>query len=120
MGDCQDLLIDEDTWEAINDPAAADFVARRLFVLKESIDGGAEGVKKASEAILVNIEAAYLQTEAHRAAVRLYLLYLTGQLKPEEEPLRLIGGAIERGEARVKVEGKGSGRGKRKGRRLSE
>lgn len=97
MEECQDLLIDEDTWRAINDPATADFIARRLFVLKGAIDGGAEGAKEASEVILANIEAAYLHTEAHRAAVRLYLLYLTGQLKPEDEPVRLIGGAIERG-----------------------
>lgn len=103
MEDCQDLIIDEHTWQAINDPAAADSVAHRLFMLKGAIDSGADGAKEASETILANIEAAYLHTEAHRAAVRLYLLYLTGRLKPEDEPLRLINGAIERGMAEMKV-----------------
>ena len=110
MEECPGLLIDEDTWQAINDPDTADFIARRLYILKEAIDGGSEGARKASEAVLANIEAAYLHTDAHGAALKLYLLYLTGQLKPEDEPVRLIGGAIERGEARRKVVGKGSGR----------
>lgn len=103
MEDCQDLLIDERTWRAINDPKTADSIAHALFILKEAIDGGAEGVKEASEALLANIEAAYLHTEAHRAALKLYLLSLTGHLMPQDEPLQLIGGAIERGTARVRL-----------------
>lgn len=97
------LLIDEETWRAIDDPKTAEWIARVLFVIKESIESGPEGAREASEVILVNIEAAYLQTEAHRAAVRLYMLSLTGWLKPEDEPVRLIGGAIERGRAQVEV-----------------
>jgi hypothetical protein len=115
MEDCQDLLIDEQTWRAINDPGTADFIARGLFILKEAIDGGPEGAREASGAILANIEAAYLHTDAHRAALRLYLLSLTGQLKPEDEPLRLISGAIERGAARINLTKKESAR--RKGGR---
>jgi hypothetical protein len=107
MGNCQDLLIGERTWEAIQDPDAADSIARGLFVLREAIDSGAEGAKEASDAILANIEAAYLHTHAHRAALRLYLLYLTGQLKPEDEPLRLISGAVKRGLAQIDVMKKG-------------
>jgi hypothetical protein len=83
----QDLLIDEQTWQVINDPGTADLITRGLFLIKEVIDRGPDGVKEASDAILANIEAAYLHTDAHRAAVRLYLLSLTGQLKPEDEPL---------------------------------
>jgi hypothetical protein len=101
MDDCRDLLIDEKTWRAINDPKTAEYIARVLFVIRERIESGAEGVREASEAILVNIESAYLQTDAHRAAVELYLLSLTGRLKPEDEPLQLLNGAIERGKARV-------------------
>ena len=112
--DCQDLLIDEETWQAIDDPKTAEYIARRLFVIKEAIDSGAEGAREASEALLTNIEAAYLHTDAHRAAVRLYLLSLTGQLKPEDEPLQLIGGAIERGARRVGVAGRGRAKGKRR------
>ena len=106
MGDCQDLLIDERTWRAIDDPKTAEWIARVLFVIKEAIESGPEGAREASEVILANIEAAYLHTEAHRAALGLYMLSLTGRLKPEDEPLQLIGGAIERGRAQGEVERK--------------
>jgi hypothetical protein len=112
MEDCQDLLIDEETWQAIDDPKTAEYIARRLFVIKEAIDGGPDGVRGASDAILANIEAAYLHTEAHRAAVKLYLLSLTGHLKPEDEPLRLIGRAIERGTELVELARKGTEKGR--------
>jgi len=103
MDDCRDLLIDEETWRAINDPKTAEYIARTLFVIREAIESGPEGAREASEEILANIESAYLHTEAHRAALGLYMLSLTGRLKPEDEPLRLIGGAIERGRAQVEL-----------------
>jgi hypothetical protein len=114
MADCQDLLIDEETWQAINDPKTAEYIARGLFVIKEAIGSGPEGARGASNTLLRNIEAAYLHTDAHRAAVKLYLLSLTGQLKPEDEPLQLINGAIERGVRRVELAGKGTVNGKRR------
>jgi hypothetical protein len=117
MADCQDLLIDEETWQAINDPKTAEYIARRLFVIKEAIDSGPDGSREASGAILANIEAAYLHTDAHKAAVKLYLLSLTGQLKPEDDPLRLINGAIERGVSRVEIARNGRAKGKRRKRR---
>ena len=98
-----DLLIDDEAWRAINDPATADAVARSLFVLKEAIDSGPAGAQEASAAILADIEAAYLHTDAHRAALKLYLLSLTGQLQPEDEPLRLINAAIKRGTAQIEL-----------------
>jgi hypothetical protein len=103
MENCLDLLIDERTWQAIHDPETAEFIARGLFVFKEAIDSGPDGAREASEAILANIESAYLHTDAHRAALRLYLLSLTGRLKPEDEPLRLINEAIKRGVAQVEL-----------------
>jgi hypothetical protein len=106
MEDYQNLLIDEQTWRAINDPDIADDIARTLFTLKGAIDSGAGGAKEASNAILASIESAYLHTDAHKAALRLYLLSLTGCLKPEDEPLQLINGAIERGAAQIKLAGK--------------
>jgi hypothetical protein len=115
LGNYQDLLIDEQTWQAIDDPTTAEHIARVLFVIREAIESGPGGAEEASEAILANIEAAYLRTDAHRAAVRLYLLSLTGQLKPEDKPLRLISEAIERGVSRVELTRKG--RSKRKRRR---
>jgi hypothetical protein len=114
LEDHQDLLIDEETWQAINDPNTADDVARGLFILKEAIDSGPEGAKGASAAILANIESAYLHTNAHKAAPKLYLLSLTGQLKPEDEPLQLINAAIKRGMARIELTRKG--RQERRGR----
>lgn len=114
MADCQDLSIDEQTWQAIDDPKTAEYIARRLFAIKEAMGSGPDGASEASEAILANIEAAYLHTEAHRAALKLYLLSLTGQLKPEDEPLQLINGAIERGVRRVELAGKGKVKRKRR------
>lgn len=102
-----DLLIDEQTWQAINDPAVADSFARHLFILKQTIESGTEGVREAGETLMASIEAAYLHTEAHRAALRLYVLSLTGHLKPEDEPLQLINAAIKRGAARIESARKG-------------
>ena len=113
MEGCRDLLIDEQTWRAIDDPRTAEYIARGLFIIKEAIESGPEGVKEASEIILANIESAYLHTDAHRAALELYVLSLTGQLKPEDEPLRLINGAIERGRAQVELARKEKGRRRR-------
>lgn len=107
MKNCQDLLIDGQTWDAINDSKTADSIARALFILKEAIDDGPDGAREASDTLLANIESAYLHTEEHRAALKLYLLSLTGRLKPQDEPLRLINGAIERGAAQVRLAGKG-------------
>lgn len=104
--DCYKLLIDEETWRAIDDPRAAEYFARVLFVIEEMVESGPEGAREAGEAIAANIEAAYLHTEAHGAALRLYMLSLTGLLRPEDEPLRVIGGAIERGAAQVEMEKK--------------
>jgi hypothetical protein len=115
LEDRQDLLIDAETWEAIGDPNAVDCIARSLFILKEAIDGKPGGAKEAVEIIQANIEAAYLHTEAHRAALKLYLLSLTGRLKPLDEPLRLINAAIERGVAQMETVRKGRTRKKRRG-----
>ena len=109
----QDLLIDEQTWQAIRDPKTAEFIARGLFGIREAIDSGPGGIREASDAILANIEAAYLHTDTHRAALKLYLLSLTGQLKPEDEPLRLINEAIKRGTARIELARKGRAKKKR-------
>ena len=107
MAQPHDLLIDDQTWQAINDPATADDLARSLFVLKTTIDSGPDGAQTASDALLASIETAYLHTDVHRAALNLYLLSLTGQLKPEDEPLRLINAAIQRGTAQIKQTRKG-------------
>jgi hypothetical protein len=100
---CARRLVDDKTWEAILEPslcqdsAAVELLARLLFTLKKSIDSGPEGALRASQTLLSGIELIYLYTDAHKAALKLYVLSLEGTLKPQDEPLQLINGAIERG-----------------------
>ena len=95
-------LVSHEDWANILEPAlcqdsaAVECLARLLFTIKKAIENGSDGVEQASKALLAGIESAYLYTDAHRAALKLYLLSLTGQLKPQDEPLQLINGAIKR------------------------
>jgi hypothetical protein len=99
----KNLLADDLTWRAIlepslcNDSAGIEALARLLFTLKRAIDSGPEGAMRASRTLLNGIELVYLHTNAHKAALKLYVLSLEGDLKPQDEPLRLINAAIERG-----------------------
>jgi hypothetical protein len=98
----ENLLADETTWNIIlepalcQDPAAVECLARLLFTIKKAIESGADGVRRASETLSQGIELIYTHTDAHKAALELYLLSLAGDLKPQDEPLRLINAAIER------------------------
>lgn len=98
-----ELLADDETWSGILEPAfcenpnAAESLAHLLFTLKEAIDGGPTGARRASLTLLDGIKQVYLQTDAHKASLKLYLLSLTGHLKPQDEPLTLINGSLERG-----------------------
>lgn len=102
-----DLLADE-TWIAILEPelckdsAAVECLARLLFILRKEINSGSSGVKRASKILSKGINAMYLYTDAHKAALELYVLSLEGELKPPDEPLNLINAAIERGESRAR------------------
>ena len=102
-----DLLADDHTWTAIlepalcQDPAAIECLARLLFTIKKAIDSGAEGVVQASQTLSHGIELLYPYTDAHKAALELYVLSLEGELRPEDEPLNLINAAIERGKAQT-------------------
>lgn len=99
-----DLLADNETWfnilepELCKDSAAVESLARLLFLLKKEINSGPEGVIRASKILSDGIEVMYLYTDAHKAALRLFILSLGGMLKPQDEPLNLINAAIERGE----------------------
>jgi hypothetical protein len=96
-------LADKEDWTAILEPAlcqdaaAVECLAQLLFTIKRAIDSGHEGAMQASQTLLNGIELMYLHTNAHKAAVKLYVLSLEGKLKPEDEPLNLINRAIERG-----------------------
>ena len=100
-------LADENDWAAILEPAlgqdaaAIECLARLLFRVKKSIDNGPEGAIQASRALLGSIELLYLYTDTHKAAVKLYLLSLEGNLRPQDEPLNLINAAFERGKNRT-------------------
>ena len=99
--DCQAPLADKETWEIIlepafcHDPGAAHVLAQLLFSLKEAIERGPEGSRRAINTLRDGIERTYLYTDAHKAALKLYVLSLTGHLKPQNEPLQLIKAAIE-------------------------
>jgi hypothetical protein len=100
--DKAELLADDQTWinilepELCKDAAAVECLARLLFVIKKEINSGKEGVKRASQILSNGIEVLYLYTNAHKAALDLYVLSLKGELKPQDEPLNLINAAIER------------------------
>lgn len=104
----KDLLADEETWAAIFAPAlcensaAVESLARLLLTIMKAIDSGPEGAMRASRTLLNGIELIYLHTNAHKAALRLYVLSLEGNLKPQDEPLRLINAAVERGTGRTR------------------
>lgn len=101
------LLADDLTWKAILEPALCkdsagiEALARLFFTLKRAIDSGPEGAMQASQTLLNGIESMYLHTKAHKAALKLYVLSLEGNLKPQDEPLQLINGAIERGRSQT-------------------
>jgi hypothetical protein len=101
-------LADEEDWAAILEPtlcqdaAATECLARLLFRIKRAIDSGPEGAMQASSVLLDSIELLYLYTDAHKAAVKLYVLSLEGGLKPQDEPLNLINAALERGRSRMR------------------
>ena len=101
-----DLLADDEDWLTFLNPTlckavAAESLTHLLFRIKQAVESGPDGVQQASVALLVGIRSLYLHTAAHEAAVELYLLSLTGDLTPQDEPLQLLKAAIERGQAKM-------------------
>lgn len=96
------LLVDDETWTAILEPAlcedsaAVELLARLLSSLKRAIDSGPEGAMRASRTLQQGIEQLYLHTDSHKSALKLYVLSLEGNLRPQDEPVCLIRAAIER------------------------
>src|SRR6266852_6208003 len=121
---CRNLLADQETWEIIlepaffNDPGAADCLAHLLFILKKAIASGPEGSMRVINTLEDGIRMVWPYTKEHKLARELYEIYLSGDLKPWDEPRELLGGALERfktkGRAkRPKAAGNGSKRRKR-------
>jgi hypothetical protein len=66
------------------------------------------------EALGAAIEIIYLQSRAHVAALKLYVLAQEGHLRVEDEPLNVLGGAIARSRKGAEREtGKTSSRARR-------
>jgi len=101
--DAKRLLADRETWRVFletavcRDSGGANTLARLLLTVKEAIESGPDDLERAVNTLLDGIELTYLYTDEHRLALKLYMLYLTGHLKPQDEPLTLLNGAIERG-----------------------
>ncbi len=100
------LLADDEDWLTFLDPTlckavAAESLTHLLFRIKQAVESGPDGAQQASAALLVGIRSLYLHTAAHEAAVELYLLSLSGDLAPQDEPLQLLNTAIERGKAKM-------------------
>jgi hypothetical protein len=99
--DSADLFADDETWanilepELCKDSVAVESLARLLFIIRKEINSGPEGVLRASEILSNGINVIYLYTDAHKAALELYVLSLGGELKPQYEPLNLISAALE-------------------------
>src|SRR5438132_3802190 len=114
---CRNLLADQETWEIIldpafcNDPGAADCLAHLLFILKKAIASGPEGSMRVINTLQDGIRMVWPYTEEHKLARELYEIYLSGDLKPWDEPRELLEGALER----FKAKGK-----KAKGRKVAQ
>lgn len=106
--DAELLLADEATWLVFLETAfrkntiGSDTLAHLLFTLKEAIESGPDGLGRVINTLSDGIRLTYLYTEEHKLALRLYMLYLTGHLNPQDEPLTLLNRAIERGVADIK------------------
>lgn len=99
----KDLLADDETWLIFlerafcSDSTGSDTLAHLLFTLKEAIESGPDARRQAVNTLLDGIRLVYRYTEEHRLGLKLYFLYLTGHLKPQDEPHILLSRAIERG-----------------------
>jgi hypothetical protein len=99
---CRNLLADQETWGIIldpafcNDPGAADCLAHLLFILKKAIASGPEGSTRVINTLQDGIRMVWQYTEEHKLARELYEIYLSGDLKPWDEPRQLLEGALER------------------------
>jgi hypothetical protein len=106
--DSDNIAVGRETWEIVfqdvleKSPEFAEGLARVLFSLRRVIERGPEGVAESGNSLREGIEFAYLYTDAHRAALELFLLYIGGHLEVPDEPHRLIVEAVARGTLNAK------------------
>jgi hypothetical protein len=80
-------------WDSIvepfaSDPAGAFVLAQVLFQLKEEIRNGRK--ESAITTLEEGIATLYPYTDAHRAAYKLYLLSVAGNLRPNHDPTVIV------------------------------
>jgi hypothetical protein len=78
------------------DSDAPETLARMFISFRYAIKRGLCGLNQLDEALRETIETIYLQSSAHAAALELYVLAQEGQVRVEDEPLKVLGAAIER------------------------
>jgi hypothetical protein len=97
------------------DPDAPETLARMFISFRNAIESGLRGMNQLDEALLATIEIIYLQSRAHVAALKLYVLAQEGHVRIEDEPLNVLGAAIARSRASAEGEpGKTRGRARRR------
>ena len=122
---CRELLADQETWEIIldpafcNEPSAADCLAHLLFTLRKAIASGPEGCIRVMNTLQDGIRMVWPYTEEHKLAHELYEIYLSGDLKPWDEPRQLLEGALERFNTKGKAKRPKPVRGRSKRRKRS-
>ena len=82
------------------DAHSPEALAHLLILLRRAINDGLVGINRASNTLRAAVELIYPHSDAHAAALELYRLSVEGQLKVEDEPVRLINAAIARSTAR--------------------
>ncbi len=113
----QSLLMGEEEWLAFleeafrNNSGGANTLALLLFTLKDAIENDHD-LGRAINTLSEGIRLTYLYTQEHEHALKLYMLHLTGRLKPQDEPINLLNGAIERGVAEIEKARQKRGTGK--------
>ena len=78
------------------DPNAPETLARVFISFRDAIRSGLREMNQLDEALRATIETIYLQSRAHAAALKLYVLAQEGELRVEDEPLNVLGAAIAR------------------------
>jgi hypothetical protein len=81
------------------DADAPETLARMFISFRDAIKSGLRGMNQLDEALLATIEIIYLQSSAHVAALKLYVLAQEGHVTIEDEPLNVLGAAIARSRA---------------------
>jgi len=77
-------------------------LAQLFVIMRQAIAGGLEGINRTSETLAAAVELTFTHSRVHAAALRLYVLSQEGQLRVEDEPVRLLDAAVERNTARAR------------------